>query len=77
MKNVKPHILRCRGKGIWFTVKRKSFRGLEKAELLDQCSVYTKTENFGFVLFHLNFKEQGSRGPVSVKSGLNDIEMKI
>ena len=36
-----------------FDTLLKSFRGLENAELLNQCSFDAKTENFGFVLFHL------------------------
>ena len=44
---------RHRKRSIWFTLKRKSFCGLVNAEHHDHCSFYTKTENFGFVLFHL------------------------
>ena len=50
---------RHRKRSILSTLKRKSVRGLENAEVLDHCSYNTQTENFGFVLFHLD-------GPVEI-----------
>ena len=55
-KNVKPsHFHDVIEKEVFDShSKRKSFHGSENAELLDHCSFYTNTENFGNVLFHLN-----------------------
>ena len=51
IKTSNPHIFRDFIER--FTLKRKSFHGLENASVLDHCPFYTKTEIFDFVLFHL------------------------